>query len=180
MVKLLIILVPLILLLVPASCTSTPLEPEEEAWAVAPESWQVGEHWRYSPQSIWGDTLIAMDGKYIYAYNLQTREEQRLKEIPVDYLVEEPSIYEDKVVWSSTYYSEEFRMSRQKDFDNLNWDVFFLDLKTGEVRQITTDEHAQIRPRIYGDTIVWLDNRHEEDDEYPHYFDVYAYDLKTG
>jgi beta propeller repeat protein len=121
-----------------------------------------------------------MDGQYITAYNLRTREQQRIVEIPDDYRFEEPSIYEDKVVWSSCYYSEEFRMSRQKDFDTLNWDVFLLDLETGEVRQITTDEHAQIRARIYGDTIVWLDNRHEEDEEYPHNYDVYAYDLETG
>ncbi len=170
------------------SCASTPSEPEEEATAVVSESWQVGEHWRYSPQSIWGDTLIAgeyiygtgLEGQYITAYNLQTREKRRIREIPADYLFEEPSIHEDKVVWSSAYYSEEARMSPQKDFDALNWDIFLLDLQTGEVRQITTDEHAQIRARIYGDTIVWLDNRHEEHNEYPHYFDVYAYDLKTG
>ncbi|MBI2853109.1 MAG: hypothetical protein HYX84_08470 [Chloroflexi bacterium] len=151
------------------------------------EIWQLEGHWRYSPQSVWGDTLVAgeyignrLEAQYISAYDLQTRETRRLTEIPLDYRFEEPSIYEDRVVWSSAYYSKEARESQQKDFEALNWDVFLLDLKTGEVRQITSEEHAQTRARIYGDTIVWLDNRNEEDEEYPHYYDVYAYDLKTG
>jgi beta propeller repeat protein len=155
---------------------------------IVTESWQIGEHWRYSPQSIWGDTLVAaeyifgnsLDGQYISTCNLRTRETKRIREIPLDYRFEEPSVYENKVVWSSCYFSEEFRMSMQKDFDTLNWDIFLLDLNTGEVKQITTDEHAQRSVRIYGDTIVWLDNRHEEDDEYPHYYDIYAYDLEKG
>ncbi len=154
----------------------------------ANESWEIGTHWRYSPQSIWGDTFVTgeyifgqeLEGQYITVYNLQTREKRRLTEIPLDYRFEEPSIYEDKVIWSAYYFSEEFRMSRQKDFDTLNWDVFLLNIKTGEIRQITTDEHVQRRPRIYGDTIVWLDNRHEEYKEYPHHYDVYAYSIKTG
>jgi beta propeller repeat protein len=159
-----------------------------EASEFPSESWELEGYWRYSPQCIWGDTFVAgeyifgngLEGQYISTYNLQTWGKKRIKEIPLDYRFEEPSIYEDKVVWSSCYYSEEFRMSQQKDIDNLDWNVFLLDLKTGEERQITADEHAQRSARIYGDTIVWLDNRHEEDDEYPHYYDVYAYDLKTG
>ncbi len=159
----------------------------EKNIAYSTESWEIGEHWQYSPQAVWGDTLVAgeyifgngLEGQYISTYNLQTREKQRIREIPVDYRFEEPSICEDKVVWSSCYYSQEFQMSQQKDFDTLNWDVFLINLKTGEVHQITTDVHAQRSARIYGDTIVWLDNRHEEDEEYPHYYDVYAYDLKT-
>ena len=173
------------LALVISSFSACALTEESELPA---ESWELNGFWRYSPQCIWGDTFVAgeyifgngLEGQYISKYNLQTREEQRIKEIPVDYLFEEPSIYEDNVVWSSCYYSREDRMSQQKDFDNLDWNVFLLDLKTGEERQITTDEHAQRSARISGDTIVWLDNRHEEDDEYPHFYDIYAYDLKTG
>lgn len=174
-----------LLALVISSFSGCALTEESELPA---ESWELNGFWRYSPQCIWGDTFVAgeyifgngLEGQYISTYNLQTREKQRIKEIPVDYLFEEPSIYEDNVVWSSCYYSRKDRMSQQKDFDNLDWNVFLLDLKTGEERQITTDEHAQRSARISGDTIVWLDNRHEEDDEYPHFYDIYAYDLKTG
>jgi len=152
------------------------------------ESWRIGEHWQYSPQAIWGDVFIGaeyifgggLEAQYISTYNLRTREKQRITEIPINYLVNEPSIYNDRVVWASCYYSQEMRESLQKDIASLNWDVFLLDLKTGEVQQITADEHAQTEPRIYGDIIVWLDTRHEAQNRYPHYYDVYAYDLNTN
>jgi len=151
-------------------------------------SWEIEGRWQYSPQSIWGDTLVAgeyvgdsgLEAMYITAYNLRTREKKRLKEIPLDYRFDAPAISGDRVVWAEYYFSDEFRSSPQKDFDSLDWEVFMLDMSTGEVRQITDDNHVQKSARISGDTIVWLDNRNEEGDEYPHYFDVYAYDLKTG
>ena len=183
---LMVVMALVTLFLAPASCGAP--EQKGDVTAETLEIWQLDGFWRYSPQSIWGDTFVAgeyvfgdgLEEQYVTAYNLQTREQQRLVEIPLDYRFEEPSIYEDKVVWSSYYFSQEFRMSQQKDFDTLNWDVFLLDVKTGEIRQITTDEHVQRSPRIYGDTIVWLDNRDEVYEKYPHHYDVYAYSLKTG
>jgi len=35
-------------------------------------------------------------------------------------------------------------------------------------------------PRIYGDTIVWLDSRYEVEYHNPRHYDVYAYDLSTS
>ncbi|UCH43044.1 MAG: hypothetical protein JSW16_00455 [Dehalococcoidales bacterium] len=162
-------------------------KPSSESWQIG-KHWQIGEHWQYSPQAIWGDIFIGteyifsggLEAQYISTYNLHTREKQRVTEFPVNYLVDEPSIYNDRVVWASCYYSQEMRESPQKDIVSLNWDVFLLDLKTGELQQITTEEHAQTEPRIYGDTIVWLDTRHEAENRYPHYYDVYAYDLNTN
>jgi beta propeller repeat protein len=61
-----------------------------------------------------------------------------------------------------------------------NYDVFLLALETSEVRQITTEEHAQMCPRTYGDTIVWLDSRYEAEYHNPRHYDVYAYDLSTS
>jgi beta propeller repeat protein len=177
------------ILLVPVSCASTPPEQKEKALAVALESWQVGEHWMYSPQSIWEDKLVFHEvlfgdvrvaEQYISLYDLRTREKQRITEIRPDYLVNAPSTHNDRVVWASCYYSQEMWESPQKDILALNWDVFLLDLKTGEVQQLTTEEHAQIEPRIYGDTIVWLDTRHEEGYHNPKRYDVYTHDLRTG
>lgn len=178
------------ILLVPVSCASTSSEQEEEASVVIAESWQIGEHWQYSPQAMWGEKLavhevlfgdVRVAEQYISLYDLHTREKQRVREIPADYLVSEPSIYDDRIVWSSCYYSQEMRESPQKDISALDWDVFLLDLKTGKVTQITAEEHAQTEPKIYGDTIIWLDNRHGTGDRYPYPppLDVYAYDLNT-
>jgi hypothetical protein len=90
--KLVIGLILVILLPASISCASTSPVPEKNG--EAPDgSWQIDGYWRYSPQSIWGDTLIAgeyvfgngLEEQYISAYNLRTREKQRLKEIPADY-----------------------------------------------------------------------------------------------
>ncbi len=62
----------------------------------------------------------------------------------------------------------------------LNWDIFLCDMDTGKVKQITTDENTQISPRIYGNMIVWLDNRNDAEKPWPHYYDVYAYGISTG
>jgi TolB protein len=172
------------ILLAPVSCTSTPPEQEEEASTVVAESWQVGEHWQYSQQAIWGDIFIGLENvfgggleaQYISAYNLRTKERERFLEIdPHSVRAGAPSIYENLVVWSAADISEE----QQDEFD---WNVFLLDLDTGEVRQITDDQHVQMEPRIYGNTIVWLDNRHGTGERYPYPqpLDVYAYDLSTG
>lgn len=56
------------LLLTSVSCDSMLPKPEE-ALADSPESWQVGEHWQYSPQSIWGDTFVGVE--YIFGDGLE-------------------------------------------------------------------------------------------------------------
>ena len=152
------------------------------------ESWLIGENWRYGPQAIWGDIAVGaqyifgdgLEEQYISTHNLRTGEKQRLLDFdPKSFRVSEPSIHENRIVWSSVNISEK-RLDASLNWLELNWDVFLLDLKTNQVQQITTEEHAQIEPRIYGDTIVWLDARHKTGDAYPTLFDVYAYDLKTN
>jgi TolB protein len=172
-----------IFLLSCASCTPTsPVS--EEIEEVPNESWQVGVSWQYSQQAIWGDIFIGLentnDGRskaqYISAYNLRARERERVLEIDPDSVrAGTPSIYENLVVWSAADISKE----QQDEFD---WNVFLLDLDIGEVQQITDDQNAQTEPRIYGDTIIWLDNRHGTGERYPYPqpLDVYAYDLSAG
>ncbi len=163
--------------------TANPVTKEE----IVTKSWQVGEHWQYSPQAIWVDTFIGveyifgdgLEGQYISTYKLSTKEKKCVLEFdPAEFRISPPSIYENRIVWSSADISG--RLLSEIDWDKLNWDIFLLNLNTGEVRQITGEEHAQIEPRIYGDTIVWLDTRHEEGYHNPNVYDVYAYDLKTG
>lgn len=70
-----------------------------------------------------------------------------------------PAIYQDMVVW--------------QDNRNGNWDIYGLDLSTGQEFCITTDVHDQISPAIYNDIVVWMDFRNEN-------FDIYGYNVKTG
>ncbi len=186
MTKIIIGLILTVVLLVAVSCDSTLPEPEETS-AESPESWQIGENWQYSPQAIWGDTFVGveyifgngLEGQYISTYNLSTREKERVLEFdPAEFRIGPPSIYENHIVWFSANISG--RLLSEIDWNKLNWDIFLLDLNTGEVRQITTEEHAQIEPRIYGDTIVWLDTRYVGSYHNPDVFDVYAYNLRIG
>jgi TolB protein len=152
-------------------------------------SWQIGDNFYYGQESIWGDTLAGLEfkyedgkivGQYLSTYNLKTREKKQVLEIPASRFAAEPSIYENKIVWASVDKDEFMRYGLSSKIEPPpNYDVFLLDLATGEVRQLTTEEHAQMYPRIYADTVVWLDARNQEADKLPMYYDVLAYDLRT-
>ena len=191
MKKLIIVLILVILLLVPVSCTSTtPQSEEEEAPLVVLERWEIGEKWEYGQQAVWGDIMVGSEIEvrdrkvvkpYISTYNLRSREKERVLELPPDRIVyDAPAIHGDRVVWASVNRDEAEQQRSVRHSPMPNWDVFLLDIKTGEVRQLTTDDRAQVYPRIYGDTVVWLDNRHEEGYHNPRRYDVYAYDLRSN
>ncbi len=77
------------------------------------------------------------------------------------------SIYEDKIVWF--------------DYHTGNADVHMYDLSTGTETQITTNTWDQTFPDIYGDIIVWQDNRNSPSpDPDTEQKDIYMYDLSTG
>jgi len=160
----------------------------EEGKELAVESWQIGENWRYSRQTIWGDVMTGWEverqrGQIVWqsisTYDLRSREKQRVLEVPATCSVGPISIHKDRIVWASVDRDEAEHQRSLKRAPLPNWDVFLLDLKTGEVQQLTTEEHAQVYPKIYGDTVVWLDNRHEEGYHNPRRYDVYAYDLRS-
>jgi beta propeller repeat protein len=183
MKKLLLLMLVGVILLNSAGCAKKP----EIVPSAPSESWQIGEHWQYSPQAIWGDTFIgaeyilgdSLTAQYISTYNLSTKEKERLLEFdPAEFRIGTPSIYENWIVWCSANISG--KALSEIDWETLNWDIFLLDRNTGEVRQITDDEYVQTEPRVYGDTIIWLDARHVEGYHNPDVFDIYAYDLKTN
>jgi len=160
---------------------------DEEEIKLTTESWRIGEDWEYGQQAISGDVMVGIetglqDGRRTYThislYNLRTREKTRVLELPADRILHAaPAICGSRVVWASVDREEAETEGRAP---LPNWEVFLLDLDTGEVRQLTTDEHAQMHPRIDGDTVVWLDARHEEGYHNPRRYDVYTYDLSTG
>jgi len=162
----------------------------EEGKELAVESWEISENWTYSQEAIWGDVMVGLEierqrgeivKQYIVTYNLRSREKGQVVELPVDRIAyDAPAIHGNRVVWASVDRDEAEQQRSLNRAPLPNWDVFLLDLKTGEVQQLTTEEHAQVYPRIYGDTVVWLDNRYEEGYHNPRRYDVYAYDLNTG
>jgi len=153
------------------------------------ETWEIGDNWTYSSQAIWGDVLVGLEyelergirvKQYITTYNLRTREKELVYKLPPGRLTEKaPAVYGSRVVWASVDRNEAERQRSIRGAPMPNWDVFLLDLDSGDIQQITSETNAQICPVIYGDTVVWLDNRHEAPDLYPCPFDVYAYELRT-
>lgn len=79
-----------------------------------------------------------------------------------------PVIYKDMIVWMDS------RNGGSGNYWNLtgNWDIYMYDLSAHKETQITTDESMQMHPAIYGDNIVWLDNRNGS-------WDIYGYNLTT-
>ena len=70
-----------------------------------------------------------------------------------------PAIYSMTVVW--------------EDDRNGNYDIYGLNLVTGEEIQVTTNVDNQYDPEIYGDTVVWMDERNGN-------VDIYGVNLVTS
>ncbi len=155
------------------------------------EQWLLGDRLWYGSQAISGDTLVVFetvpgaDGppstKYVTIYNLRSREATRVFEVPMDRLAYgAPAIHGNRVVWASVDRDEYESLRSLTKVPLPNWDIFLLEIDTGEVRQITTEGHAQKWPMVFGDTVAWLDARHDDDYFNPRRFDVYVYNLSTG
>jgi beta propeller repeat protein len=79
-----------------------------------------------------------------------------------------PDIYGERIVWQD---------DRNGSYDayiyDPNWDIYIYDLSSSIETQITTNESNQSGPVIYGDRIVWTDDRNGN-------YDVYMYDLSSS
>ncbi len=157
---------------------------------MAAGSWKVGEDLYIGQQSIYGDTLACLElvykdgkltGQCLAVVDLKTHKKKQVLQIPDSRMADTPSIYMNKVVFATVDREEAMRVALSSKLQPPpNFDVFLLDLDTGEIKQLTTEEHAQMYPRIYGDIVVWLDARHQPPEIHPSSRDVYALDLKTG
>lgn len=86
---------------------------------------------------------------------------------------QKPAIYENKIIW--------------QDYSYGNWDIFMYDLgpdgiyntsddgNNGNITQITTNSYDQINASIWGDKIVYEDNRNYSSSKW----DLYVYNLST-
>ncbi len=195
------ILPVLVVLLLISSCQSVMPEAPTPIPADAPEprgetspgkeltieTWEIGDNWTYSSQAIWGDVLVGLEyelergirvKQYITTYNLRTREKELVYKLPPGRLTEKaPAVYGSRVVWASVDRDEAERQRSIRGAPMPNWDVFLLDLDSGDIQQITSETNAQICPVIYGDTVVWLDTRHVEEGQRLLGYHIYAYDI---
>jgi len=75
----------------------------------------------------------------IYLYDFASGREKPIIESP--YLKTEPSVYENKIVWS--------------DYRNRQADIYLFDLKTNRETRLTQSEDNEERPLIYKNKVVW-------------------------
>jgi beta propeller repeat protein len=143
----------------------------------------------YGPGSIYNGVMAALETEggswpprqYLCTFDLATQEKTRVLELPDKRLAEPPAMYGRYLVWASVDAEEYMRRMTSSHFPTPepDYDIFLLDMETDKVEQLTTEEHAQEHPVIYGDTVAWMDARNEEPDIYPPSFDIYAMDLAT-
>jgi beta propeller repeat protein len=88
-------------------------------------------------------------------------------------------IYGTKVVWSA--FSSEEEASQDPGYDETaNTDIFLYDIAADKLSQITTNTAGQVMPDIWGDYIVWQDNRNDSVKDKNSEWDIYLYSMKTG
>jgi len=115
---------------------------------------------------IYGNRIGYLDGgtrfnpSGVYIYDLST---EKITPILAVYAGWGFGIYENKVVLEDT----------RDDEDWNNSDIYMYDLSTSTETQITTNESSQTDPAIYGDRIVWADERNGN-------LDIYMFNLSTS
>jgi beta propeller repeat protein len=79
-----------------------------------------------------------------------------------------PDIFGERIVW------QDGRNGSGDYWDPTgNWDIYMYDTFTSTETRITTNESLQINPAIYGDQIVWQDDRNGNSD-------IYMYNLSSS
>ena len=119
----------------------------------------------YGNYVVWQDSRAGSYNQDIYAYNLNTH-----TEFPISTAGESqvaPDIYGNIIVWMD-YRNE----PNHNCWPNCNTDIYGYDLTSGTEFAISTEEHYQGGPRIYGNTVVWIDKRYGN-------YDVFGYNLTT-
>jgi len=73
---------------------------------------------------------------------------------------ENPSIYENLVVWSDYAKvddEDEKNNKGDEETEELARNIFLYDINTGKITQLTFSKNDQDYPKIYGDYVVWLE-----------------------
>ncbi|MEM2915247.1 MAG: hypothetical protein QXH91_07605 [Candidatus Bathyarchaeia archaeon] len=71
---------------------------------------------------------------------------------------ENPSIYENRVVWSDyAKVDDEDEEENDEEAEDVARNIFLYDMNIGETTRLTFSKNDQDYPKIYGDYVVWLE-----------------------
>lgn len=124
------------------------------------------------------DNYMVVGEKGLRIIDLRTKKVIKEIEIPEDYPIGY-DICGTKVVWSAFSRKEEIGKDPGYD-ETANTDIFLYDIATDKTKQITTNKAGQTMPKIWGDYIVWQDNRNDSVKDNNPEWDIYLYSLSSG
>jgi beta propeller repeat protein len=122
------------------------------------------------------DHYMVVNENGLRIINLDTK--KVIKEI-TENIVGGFDIYETKVVWSTYNNTDEIGKDYGYD-ETANTDIYLYDIQKDEIIQITTNPAGQVQPKIWGDYIVWQDNRNDGKKDMNPEWDIYLYNISTG
>jgi beta propeller repeat protein len=126
-----------------------------------------------------GNHLLIYDSAEIKLIDLTQKKLVNEISLPSPAWVSGIDISGDIIVWSDLR-NEKTDPSALEDIGEANADIFLYNFKTKEQKQITSELSAQINPKIWGNYLVWQDNRNDVSKEYPGRWSLYLYNIDTG
>jgi beta propeller repeat protein len=122
--------------------------------------------------AIYGDRIVWQDDRNgnwdIYMFDLSTGKERQITSDIQDQV--EPDIFGDVIVWKETRNHVGIVENYPIDY---NSDIYIFDLRTNKEEPLIINEFCQFSPKIFDQTIIWLDYRNGQ-------ADVFMYDLSTN
>lgn len=123
------------------------------------------------------DNYLVVQEKGLRIIDLNTKKIIKEIEIPNNYVLGY-GIDGTKVVWSAFNNKSEIGKDPYYD-ETANSNIFLYDISTGSTRQITTNASGQIMPKVWGDYIVWQDNRNDSVKDMNPEWDIYLYTISS-
>ena len=99
----------------------------------------------YSDRIVWSDDRTGTGFSAVYLYNLTTGNEKRVSYHDGSNQLY-PVISGDLIAYAD-------------DRDAGSYDIYLYNIRTGQTTQVTDDPNDQSSPAIFGNRIVWMDNR---------------------
>lgn len=160
--------------LLPAGCTTVKESDIDKASGISKEIYYTTSGY---DAALSGKYMLFRGEKGLQIMDLDTKE--IIKEIlPPFSDIRGYAIEGTKVVYSACNSPEDKDKDALYD-ETANTDIFLYDIADDSTVQITADEGGQVSPDVWGDYIVWMDNRNDNTQDKNPEWDIYLYQIST-